>query len=190
MRTGRRRRRSRAFGDDETRSGTFDIDAFAKFLGVPTVEDIWELNTEWLGDAYAAGMEDARSEDLSEEEAEERALEWEQNAGDELFSRYVGALEAAAEAILGPQNLAAEAKPKKGIYKIVPSGTWREAASALVQTINGVGMFYYTDAKELKDAGPYKSYKQAVLSHLHWATRYPEVYGTRSAELVFSDSWR
>ena len=180
---------------EDTHKDVYQMDELAKFLGIPEFTDVVEHNQEYLGDYYQAGWNEAWDPELPVEEAEaaaeEAALEAEREAEEELYFKYSGALEAAAESILDPHGLAAE-HPGKILwaYKIVPTGTWKEAAAKLVQTINGVGMFYYEDAKDLKDVGPYKSYKQAVLSHLHWAMYYPEVYGTRSAEMVYDAAWR
>jgi hypothetical protein len=175
----------------DTYPDVIDAEKLAEFLAVPTYTDVWEGNEEYLGSYYSAGMEEALNEGLPIEEAEEAAEEAQYAAEEELLANYTSALEAAADSVLEPHKLVAEAIGKhQGQYKIVPTGTWKDAAWEIIRTINGIGMFYYEDAKALKDVGPYRSYKQAVLSHLHWVKDYPKVYGTRSAERVFHNSWR
>ena len=168
---------------------TFDMDAVAEFLGVPTYMDIWEGNADYLGDAYSAGVREALAEGASEEEAEETGVKWQEAEEKELHSKYMSGLESAAASVLEPHGLVLE-DTGKGKFKVIPESGWADAASRIVDTINGVGMFEFASAKEFKDSGPYKSYKDAVLHHLGWARRYSDVYGGRSAERVFHDSWR
>ena len=168
----------------------YTLEELAKWLKLPDYFDVVEHNQAFLDDYYRAAYEEALNDGDSEEEAEEAAMEAQQKAEEEeIYWKYRNGVTEAAEAVLEPHHLELE-DLGKGQYKVVPEETWKDAAAALVQTINGVGMFYYEDAKELKDVGPYKSYKQAVLSHLHWATYYPEVYGTGSPMRAYESAWR
>lgn len=168
----------------------FTLEELAKWFDLPDYMDVVEHNQAFLADYYTAAFEKALNDGDSEEEAEEAGMEAEQRAEEEeVYWKYRNGITAAAEAVLEPHELELK-ELGKGQYKIVPEKTWKDAAARLVTTINGVGTFYYEDAKELKDVGPYKSYKQAVLSHLHWALYYPEVYGTGSPQRAYEDAWR
>lgn len=165
------------------------VEDLARLLDLPSLDDILELNQEYLFSYYQHGLEEARAEGLALEDAEEQAEEAQWEGEKELLEQWSSALEAAAASVFEPHGLEVEDRGK-GVYRLVPEKGWKDVAAHLVNTINGVGMFYYEDAKDLKDVGPYKSYKEAVLSHLHWMTRYSDVYGTPSPEQVYNRNWR
>lgn len=104
-----------------------------------------------------------------------------------LFNQYKNAIETVADNLLREHGLTiVSANKKNGDWekKIVPieKMDWRYVCSKLVETINGYGMFEFRDAKELKESGPYVSYKQAALQHLHWIKEWSKIYGDLSAE--------
>ena len=55
--------------------------------------------------------------------------------------------------------------------------TWATICNALIDTINGVGMFEFANAKDFKDATSCSTYKEAAQKHLHHMYSYLEVYG-------------
>ena len=80
---------------------------------------------------------------------------------------------------------------KNRCYRLEPQAgkTWEKVAEALAELISGVGYFWFDNAKELKDSYPYRTYKEAVIGHLHWVKDYNRVYGEgRGPEQVYSDN--
>lgn len=71
-------------------------------------------------------------------------------------------------------------------YQIKPVTTWKKAAVALTETINGYGWFWFDSAWEFVQHGPYISYKQAVLTHLPSIAHYGEVYGVKSPQSLYN----
>jgi hypothetical protein len=72
----------------------------------------------------------------------------------------------------------------------VAADTWKNIAQKVMETINGYGTFWFEDVQRFKDVGPFKSYKHAVLCHLHWTKDWPAVYGEASMRSVFDRAWR
>jgi hypothetical protein len=70
-----------------------------------------------------------------------------------------------------------------------PAETWRDAAQAIMETINGVGPFRFRSLGEFLKSGPY-SPCEAVMEHLHWIKRYPDVYGSHSARSIVDRAMR
>lgn len=72
-------------------------------------------------------------------------------------------------------------------YALKPVKSWKDVVDQIVETINGVGYFWFDDAKHLLESGPYRSYKQAAIHHLHWIQDYGKVYGSRSPDSIYQD---
>lgn len=70
-------------------------------------------------------------------------------------------------------------------YQIRPLTTWKKACESLVETINGVGYFWFDSVLEFKNHIPAISYKQSVLSHLHSITEWGEVYDGMSPQRLY-----
>ena len=161
-------------------SVTLSIDTLCKLLGVTTLEDYadkldcynWEAYQHIHGEALAAG--------LSEEEADEKARQAEDVERDSACEAYRDAVVYAAEKLFGEHGLTLVEKrrPKGETYEwnVVPLLSWKAAADLIRRTINGVGIFEFTSTREFLDSGPYTP-KQAVMQHLHWIKRWPDVYG-------------
>lgn len=125
---------------------------------------------------------------------EEATYKAEDEIRDDTYDQWHAAVEYVANQIFEQHGLKLVEKKRKGQrypyeYKIVPEKSWEDAAGAIIDTINGVGMFYFSSVKEFLESGPYTA-RQAVLSHLHWMKERASVYGTTSAERMFENHWR
>lgn len=154
---------------------TLDVSQLAKLLDLPSWEDIDELNMDYYWECV--------DRDASEEEA----MEQEFAARDEVERQWRNAVMHAAEQLLGEHGL--ELQGGTWEYQLVPTVSWRDAANQIRQTINGVGYFHFGTLAEFLESGPYTA-REAVLSHLGYVSRYPEVYGTSSARSLYEASWR
>ena len=103
------------------------------------------------------------------------------NRRNELYSKYVAAVEKIAEALLNEHGLMLVKDEEKHTYKIMPRLNWKDAANKIRETINGVGYFYFDNVGEFLRSGPYTA-RQATLTHLHWIKRWYDVYGDGSAQ--------
>ena len=160
-------------------SDKINIDQLAKLLDLPSWEDVDELNQQHYWE-LARGSED--------EEAAESA------ARDEVFGQWYDAVERAATKLLEEHDLELQPVDFKNTsrpyqLKIVPSTSWDSSANKLRETINGVGTFHFNNVKEFLSSGPYTA-RQAVLSHLSWINRHPDVYGGQSARRLYDQGWR
>lgn len=143
-------------------SAVVDYDRIAELLGVKTLREMDEKY--WVDCA----PDDPNSEDPISSERDEYWLQYEQ------------AMLSAFEKMLDAHDLKAE--PHKGrTYELIikPKASWKFAAEMVRETINGVGIFYYNSLDEFIDSGPY-THRAAVVTHLHWLKRRPEVYGEES----------
>lgn len=62
---------------------------------------------------------------------------------------------------------------------------WDAATAALIETINGHGMFHFEDAEELISSGPYASAKDAVILHVHWYKHWGSIFGGEDPKELF-----
>ena len=172
-------------------SDKITIEDLAKMLGLPDWDRIDEMNQQYYFEA---------SQGAPDEEAQ---LEAEREAQTEVFNTWYDAVENTATKLFGEHGLElqpsgkwhpstrtktrAEARPFT--MKIVPSVSWEDAANRIRRTINGVGHFHFDSLREFLDSGPYTA-RQAVLSHLGYIKRYPDVYGSTSAQRMYESAWR
>jgi len=154
---------------------------------LPSWDDIYEYNIDFLGEVYRAVYEEAIKEGYTDDEAIKIAEEEEGEALDELFNKWCNGIEYAIRTLLEYHFLTLKTIKECEKYKIVPmkGKTWKDAAEEITETINGHGLFYYPSVIDFLRAGPYKSYKEAVLSHIPWIYWYPKVYGTESISSLF-----
>ena len=141
----------------------------------------WQHNNigSW-DEEYSHIQNEAIADGFTDEEAEEKRIEAQHAAQSDAFDEYVKKLKRAVNYVLGFSGL--ELEEVKGVYYIAPvDGTsiaaWHAAADKMAEVITGYGAFEYRDGQELKDAGPYKTYSDAILQHLHWLRHGPAVYG-------------
>lgn len=167
-------------------SDKINIDELAKLLGLTS----WEEQEEYAQDySYEnAGIEPG-DDDETRMAKEAKVMQY-------VYRSWHDAVEGAAIHIFGEhdlelQPLAAHTLPMglANNYRIVPIRSWENAASKIISTINGVGMFEFGSVKEFADSGPY-TVRQAVLSHLHHMKHRSEVYGTDSPRNLYEHYWR
>jgi hypothetical protein len=151
----------------------------------------WEsIDDDFESETYSYIFKKSVEDGYSDETAEEKAQEVEVRERDEYYKQWKNAIESAIESVLSPHGLTliCEDKGKYSIGKTCK--TWKEVAENVIDTINGVGMFYFNNVEEFKSCGPYKSYCEAVFNHIHWMCRRSEVYGDRGYQSVYENSWR
>lgn len=155
----------------------------AKLLHLPDFEEFeYEPYVFEAGDyAYKSAIDDGQSDSQAEAE-QERA---EHAAQAEQWSSYISALSYVAEELFGKHRLNIhESKKRSGIYRITPQVDWPTAANAIRTTINGYGQFEFSSLREFLDSGPWTA-RQAVLQHLNWIWRWPEIYTSGSPRSMF-----
>lgn len=166
---------------------TFTLDEIAELVGVETWDKIEDRNPDAWGDYWLHARKEALADGLSDDEADEKGREAEDEARSESFRKWENALLRAAKEIIGEHGLDIKPlKTKSYLYKLSPAESWEAAAAKIIDTINGVGYFEFRNVKEFRDSLPATT-RGAVLEHLHWMKRRPEVYGTSSAERLMGD---
>ncbi len=172
-------------------------DEMTKDLGLPSqdsfIESYAEAEADAGHDAYVAARDEALRDDADEEEAErigEEAREkaWEEFSRD-VWSRYEGAVEHAAEITYGHIGLDFTAVGE-GKVELTPKKSWEDVAEQLRELINGVGYFEFHSLEAFIESGPYESPKDVVEKHLHWVKDYAAVYGDTSAERLYERHMR
>jgi hypothetical protein len=155
------------------------ISELAKMFGLPEWDEVDEMNQDYYWE-LARGSED-------ETEAESAAQH-------EVYGQWYDAVEQVAAKLfgehgleLGPRNTKDSDRPYE--LRVTPKTTWNEAATKIISTINGVGYFHFSSLKEFLDSGPYTA-RQAVLEHLSYVRRAPEVYGDTSPRQLYERYFR
>lgn len=171
------------------------VDELAEMFKLTPWDKVEDMNIDYVAENGAQAYREALHEGLSDKKAEELRYKAEDAAQTELYRNWNLAVVEAADALFHEHHLALEAiKPRstKAIaheYRVTAPEGWRKALAQIVQTINGVGMFHFSNVKELLDSGPYSTERIGVLTHLHHIKDYPRVYGTTSAERRFQRSF-
>lgn len=176
---------------------TFTLDEIAKLLGVTTWEKMEEMNPDAWGYQYSEAHRQAKAEGLSDEEAEEKALEAESQARDEDYRSWKNAMEHVAETFLGYHGMTmSPLKTKSYLYKITSAcanpltgePNWDEPAEKIMGTINGDGILgHIASLKDFKYMESTKSSRKIALEHLSWIARYADVYGVASAKRMMEN---
>lgn len=173
-------------------AGMFGLSDWDK-LEDRNVDYFAELGSYAYDEALKEATEDGDAEEVAEEKAGKAREEAEMEASGELFHQWHNAVMSAVEPLFEVHGLTLTPKGKKTNhpyeYKIVPTNDWKEAASKIIGTINGVGYFEFGSLQDFLDSGPYTP-REAVLSHLGHITSYPDVYGDLSPERSFERSFR
>lgn len=158
------------------------IDDVAKAFDLPDWDKIREINVEHIF-SFADGIEDEEERAAAEEKGEE-----------EVYRQWSNAVTSAAEQTLERVGLELVEKKKKvrggfaTTYEIAPTKDWNDAASKLVQVINGVGNFHFNSLSEFLDSGPYTA-REAVAKHWTYANIYSDVYGAASPKRIYERAW-
>lgn len=158
------------------------IDQLATLFKLPDGCNDYETDT------YHYVYTNAIDEGLTDAEATEAALRAEQTEQDEFYFKWYDAVHHVSEHFFNLHGLDLKTfgnpKGRPFEYKIVPTKSWNVAAASILETINGVGYFYFDSLKDFLDSGPYTA-RQATLTHIHWLKDYAEVYGADSPRRVF-----
>lgn len=64
-----------------------------------------------------------------------------------------------------------------------------ETAEAIVEVINGYGLFHFSSIEELIASGPYDGPTDAILKHIHWIAEHGKVWGESSPRQVWERSF-
>jgi len=174
----------------------FDTDELAKMFGLPEWESLRERNEEYIWSARAYAEKEAKKARRSESAVEKAGQKAGWDAENEVFRSWHNGVTTVAETYFGKHHLTLVpvstrrrgALPYK--YRVEATDGWRKALREIIETINGVGMFYFKDAADILRSGPYKSDRDAVVNHLHWIAHWPEVYGESSPERLFDRAFR
>lgn len=157
-----------------------NIDELAEMFKLMPWDKIDEANLDYYWEC-AKGIEGEEEQNKAQDEAR-----------DELFYQWYDAVLHAAETLFDRHELRLVPR-KKGErsyeYIVLPKTTWRAAAEAIRETINGVGYFHFNSVKEFCLSIP-TNVRGVVIDHLHWLTRQPAVYGDTSAERLYEQHWR
>lgn len=172
----------------------------AKLLGVKTPEDKSEEVYEnvisgdfgWLHKEVREDLtreyegEDSPTEDEIDQEMANREEIIIQDECAEADIEYRRAIRYVMEKLCNAHDLCLIDNEDGESFFVEPAeGDWKNAASKIIQTINGVGYFEFDSIETFIDCGPYEDAEQAVLSHLHWIAEWPNVYeGTKAKSMV------
>ncbi len=74
---------------------------------------------------------------------------------------------------------------KDGNYKLVPKTSWQKSMQALIEVINGYGLFEFNDIQDALLSGPYPNEHNFIMNHLGWVKEYYNVYEGSSAKSMF-----
>lgn len=164
-------------------SGRYDFDARIGLLG-KEVRKMVDRAEEWSDDAtYGYVYRESIASGDSEDVAEGKAMAAESEVRDDAWRQLMGGIDSAWERMLADHDLRGVPE-KSGKIRILPVTTWRDAAKKIRDTVNGMGPFYFSSLREMRESGPY-TYRELVLSHLGWMHHQPEVYGdTRYHRIV------
>lgn len=172
------------------------VEQLAELFDLPEWDDIHERNWEYWADRGTYAYDSALEDGDNEEEAEAAREEAEQEAEQEVFSQWHNGVVSAAERIFEEHKLKlvpVDTHKYPWEYKVEPeiagAKGWRAAAEELLETLNGVGHFYFSSLDDFLDSGPYTP-REAVLSHLAYMSYWPEIYGAHSARAIYEWSWR
>lgn len=72
-------------------------------------------------------------------------------------------------------------------FKVSPLESWRDSATRIMYTINGLGTFMFRGTNHFLESGPYTP-RQAVLSHLHYVKEFSQVYGGPTPHELFNST--
>jgi len=123
----------------------------------------------------------AQVDGIEDEDERTRSVEKIEN---EVVDAYFGAAESAIEDMAEQWFRLSITKIDGDLYRVKPMKSWEDSLTPIVETINGVGYFYFRDGKELMRSGPYTA-REAVLSHMGYLNDVGSVYGEESLERKF-----
>ncbi len=180
---------------------TFTFNELTAFFGLPDFET---LRDRWIDEHVAEQWVAIENELLSdydncitgdiEPEYESRYLcmnaaqEKADKYREKVYKKYVEAIEHAINLTLEHLDLEVS-ELKNGSYKITPMSSWDKSLKLMVNTINSIGDYGWSDCnKDFKAAMCITTDRCAVLEFMRVAAKnYSAVYGTRTMESTFND---
>lgn len=168
--------------------GDNNLDTIDYILNYMEMDKIWNLqkyeeeSMDWGGEYFKDDKQNFINDGYTNEQAEEKAQELEDKYRDDEFNKYKSKVIESISYLLSFANLK-YVEMKQNIY-FEPLTSWPNTADKMSGIISGYGTFYYKNGKELKDIGPYKTYSEAVIKHLHWLKYAPEVYGDKNYDFM------
>jgi hypothetical protein len=98
------------------------------------------------------------------------------------------------EAVRSDMKIKGSLPARAYLLKPVHGTTWTTVATALMETINGYGMFFFNGVKEFLYSTSGDNYCEVVENHLHWMVEHSAVYGTKTPKTRYynclEDSFR
>jgi hypothetical protein len=168
---------------------TLDMLIRVMSLDIDTIEDFEENGWDYLSEIRSNAIKQAVENGHSDEVAELKGDEAEQEEMHDNSEKYLSAVIRTLNYLLNFHHVELDVLDK-GYYLTFKGLSWKQTAQQVAETISGHGMFYYEDAQALKDVGPYKTFCEAALTHLHWFKHYPSVYGNTNYQEIYSREWR
>jgi hypothetical protein len=159
---------------------TISLNEYCSMFGLTTIDDLIEMTSEWVWETAVDSASDL----------EPQTPEWEakvdSNSGeiwDGINKSYFSSLDSTFQ-YLAELGVIANLNEKDSSITF-SSKDWEGAAVAVLESINGYGLFHYEDTEDLISSGPYPDTRGAVISHLHWHKSRGEVYGETGIKRIF-----
>lgn len=161
-------------------SDTIPLNDYCSLFGLTTMDDLIEINSEWVWECSVGAARDLTPD----------TTEWQDRVdshSEELWSRinsvYNSSL-GSTFSYLSELGVTVSLGDDSDSV-IFSSDNWEEAGKAILESINGYGMFHFHDLEDLVSSGPYAGVKEAVIAHLHWHKSRGEVYGETGIKGLF-----
>ena len=137
-----------------------------------------ELYFDCDSGAYSYAYDEAIADGFTDEEAEEKGREAEDEERGEEYRKHKDRFVSCLNYVLRFADL--ELEEDKYKWYIRPQTSWKHSAAKMAEVITGYGTFEFNSALALKEGLPADTYAEAVIVHIHWLKYGPEIYGGRS----------
>ena len=159
---------------------TISLNDYCSMFGLTTIDHLVEMNSEWVWEAAVDSASDLTPE----------TPEWESKVDSNSEEIWAGINKSYFSSLNSTFDYLAELGIKVSLDEETDSITfssdsWEEAGTAILESINGYGLFYFDDMEDLISSGPYPDAKAAVISHLHWHKSRGDVYGEAGIKRIF-----
>ena len=166
------------------------IGLFSKKVGQHSPENLVQFNADWIWEvALTQARQEAaaiHTEGFEETEAFETLVETYSNEqADKVYEIAEKAFISALDDVLCEYGMWTE---REGEDYYFASEDWKDSAKKIIETINGVGIFYYNSVEEFLRVTSSETYEDAVVSHIHWIEEYGDVYGELGLRRMIEDS--
>lgn len=162
-------------------SDTIPLNDYCSLFGLTTMDDLIEINNEWVWESSIE--EAARDLNPGDPEWQDRVDSHSEKLWSRINSTYNSSL-VSTFSYLSELGVTVSLDSDSDSITF-SSDNWEEAGKAVLESINGYGMFHFHDLEELVSSGPYAGVKEAVIAHLHWHKSRGEVYGETGIKGLF-----